>query len=189
MLKASMKIRTLLSAAIPALLALQLGSCSESPQPVETPKSSTAPASASGNLPPGHPMPGATAEPSANEAKLAGTIVLDGEKFSGGETTVFVSVRPKGQKAPWLSRKYPMQSPQIAKNAAGAKVLSFELRSADPKKETFNSNAMNDAPAGIELELYACVKAGGFVDSPTLCDAAAPFEKGKLDYALTLKLP
>lgn len=134
---------------------------------------------------PPQPVPPA---PAASARTAAGSIALEGEKFDAPDTTVFVSVRPKGQKAPWLSRKYPMQSPQIT-GAAGKKVLAFELRASDPNRETFNSNGMTEAPAGIELELYVCVKEGGFVDSPTLTDASAPFVQGKTDYAMTVKMP
>jgi hypothetical protein len=178
-----MKHTCLLVAVVSALAVLPLAGCGDPPQPVESLSSSAS------QLPPGHPLPAGSVQPTADETKLAGTIALEGDKFDAPETTVFVNVRAKGQKAPWLSRKYTMQASQIAKSDAGARVLTFELRSADPQMETFNLNGMHDAPEGIELELHACVKSGGFVDVPTLCEVVAPFEKGKLDYALTLKMP
>jgi hypothetical protein len=100
---------------------------------------------------------------------------------------VFVSVRLKGQPAPWLSRKYPLQGASLQSNSAGARSLPFELRSRDPNGQTFNLNGQHVAPS--ECEVHVCYKAEGFVESATLAEAIALFESGKSDYELTLKLP
>ena len=160
--------------------------CGEAPKPVDSG------AGAGSLLPPGHPTPGGGTPaqgPVANETRLAGTLTLEGPGFELPATTIFVNVRPTGQKGPWLSRKYTMDSPSIAGEAGGPRRLDFSLRSADTQFETFNMNGLHDAPEGIELELHVCVKATGFVDGATLCEAVAPFTKGKQDYALTLTAP
>lgn len=170
---------------LPALFAASaalLCSCDGTPRPE---------ASADGSLLPGGSAP--KAGPVADETRLAGRITLVGAAFDAADATVFVNVRPKGQRGPWLSRKYTMQSRHISEVEPGAaprrRVLEFELRSADTGFETFNMNGMHEPPEGLELELHACAKAGGSVDLPTLCEAVAPFEKGKSDYALTLTAP
>jgi hypothetical protein len=186
MLGPNMKTILAAPALLLALVALPLAGCGDPPEPVATSEG------AGSQLPPGHPVPpkaGVPAGPVENETRLAGTIVLEGAALDVPDATVFVNVRAKGQKGPWLTRKYPMDAPQVTKDAAGARVLAFELRSADTRMETFNMNGQHDAPEGIELELHVCVKAGAFVDKPTLGETVAPFVKGKQDYALTLKTP
>lgn len=170
---------------LPVLLALSaavMSSCDGSSPPA---------ASADGSLLPGGSAP--TAGPVAGETRLAGRITLVGAAFDSADATVFVNLRPKGQRGPWLSRKYTMQSPHITASesaaAPGRRVLDFELRSADTGFGTFNMNGRHEPPEGMELELHACAKAGGSVDLPTLCEVVAPFEKGKSDYALTLTAP
>lgn len=185
MLRPSMKIRILLCAALAAFLALHLGGCSKSPEPVEAPP--TAPSAAK---PAGHPaLPAAE---NGAEARVAGTIRLEGAQFDAPTGTLFVNVRVKGTKPPWLSHKYSMESVVLSKDASGAKSMPFELRANDPTPMTgtFNSNpGQITAPPDIELELYACYKATPDAGSKTLADAAAVFTAGKLDYELTLKLP
>ncbi len=169
-----MKIRSLLLAAIPALFVLQLAGCGDSPKPIDGP----APANTVQPPPPGKP---------GEEARLSGSIVLEGAQFDAPKGTLWVSVRPKGMKAPWLSRKYPLENANFTKTASGAKSLSFLLSSRDPAAETFNSSGAHSAP--VECEVYACYKLGGTVDLPTLASDQADYQAGKSDYLLTLKLP
>ena len=165
-----MKIRTLLLAAIPVFATIQLVSCGDSPQPIE-----------------GSSQPAPAPAKSSEEARVSGSVVLEGAQFDAPKGTLWVSVRPKGMKAPWLSRKYPLENAQFTKTASGAKSLSFLLSSRDPAAETFNSSGSHTAP--VECEVHACYKMGGTVDFPTLVEDTASFQSGKSDYLLTLKLP
>lgn len=159
-------LRTL--AATAALLASTLVSCSESPQPVSGPGADT---------------------PSAQpEAKVSGRVVFEGGAIPDG-AALFISVRPKGQKAPWLSRKEALGNPPIPADANGVRQMNFDLRSRDPMQATFNMNGTHQAPAGMALEVYACVKDGPAVENKTICDAVDTFVDGKSDYVLTLRLP
>ncbi|HTF90815.1 MAG TPA: hypothetical protein VK843_20510 [Planctomycetota bacterium] len=162
-----MKIRSALTAAVPLFLALQLAGCGDSPQPIDAP---------------------ATQAPQApSAAGVKGTVILEGAQFEAPTGTLFVSVRPKGIKAPWMSRKYPLEGATFEKTPEGAKRLSFELDPKLPQAVMFNS-APGQAPS-VECEVYACYKLGATVDVPTVADAAAPYVGGKSDYVLTLKLP
>jgi hypothetical protein len=157
-----MKIRTLFLAAIPAFLALQLSGCGDSPQPVDAPP------------------------PAASKAEgVSGTIVLEGAQFDAPTGTLFVSVRPKGGRMPWLSRKYEIAGVELAKSAAGSKSLPFALSPNDGK--SFNSSA-GQTPS-VECEVCASYKETGDALSKTLVDAVAAYQPGKTDYVLTLKLP
>ncbi|MEO6710266.1 MAG: hypothetical protein ABI054_12275 [Planctomycetota bacterium] len=158
-----MKIRSALLAAIPVLLALQLVGCGDSPKPIDAPAPSA---------------PAAMA--------VSGSVLLEGAQFEAPKGTLWVSVRPKGQKAPWLSRKYPLDGATLEKTPQGSSRLSFELDPKLPQAVMFNS-APGQAPS-VECEVYACYKLGTTVDVPTIADAAAPYVGGKNDYVLTLKL-
>ncbi len=117
---------------------------------------------------------------------------FEGAQFDAPTGTLYVNVRVKGSKPPWLSRKYSLESLVLAKDAAGVKSMPFDLRANDPTPGvgTFNSNpGQITAPADIELELYVCYKATPDAGSKTLADATAVFTAGKSDYDLTLKLP
>lgn len=180
-----MKIRILQCAALSAFFALQLGGCSKSPEPVETP--APAPSAAK---PAGHPV--LPAAENGAEARVSGTIHFEGAQFDAPTGTLYVNVRQKGQKGPWLSRKYSMESIVLAKDSSGAKSMPFELRGNDPTPltGTFNTNpGQISAPPDVELELYACYKATPDAGSKTLADATEVFTAGKSDYILTLKLP
>lgn len=180
MLTTSMKINKLSLVAIFALLALQVAGCGEPPQPVDAPQ-----AASKGGMPAGHPP--MAANDTGEEARVSGTIVFEGSAFDNPTGTLFVSVRLKGMKAPWLSRKYPLTGAKLVTDAAGGQSMAFDLRSRDPNGETFNLNGQHVAPS--ECEVYACYKTDGTVESKTLADAMAVFQSGKSDYTLTLKLP
>lgn len=147
-------------------------SCNESPQPVSAPQGSS--------------PHGATA--GQPEAKVSGRVVFEGGSIPDG-AALFVSVRPKGQKAPWLSRKEVLGNPPIQPDASGVRQMAFELRSRDPMQATFNMNGTHEAPAGMALEVYAVLKDGPAVENKTICDAVDTFMDGKSDYVLTLRLP
>ena len=185
MLLPSMMLRIFSRVALPVLLALGLGDCSDPPQPVETSK-----AGKDAALPAGHPaMP---ASVNGEAARASGTISFAGAQFDNPTGTLFVNVRVKGTRPPWLSRKYTLQGSPLATDAAGVKSMPFELRADDqtPMVGTFNTNpGQITAPPGIELELYACYKENGDAGSKTLADAAAVFQSGKSDYELKLTLP
>ena len=167
-----MKIKTQLGSVSLALFALVGSGCGEPPQPVDAPVAHS-PHGAMGN--------------SVEEARIQGTVKLEGEQFTEPTGTLYVNVRLKGQKAPWLSRMYPLAGTQLETSASGVRSLAFELRSRDPENQTFNLNGQHVAPS--ECEVYVCYKADRFVESATLVDAVALFESGKSDYELTLKLP
>src|SRR5688572_20604771 len=135
-----MKNRNPILASCLVLIVSSLFACGDPPQPVDTPAPAPKPPAASGQMPEGHPPIEPAVKDTTPEATLAGSIVLKGEKFAAPGATVFVSVRPKGVKAPWLSRKYPIESSPLTTNAEGARVLAFHLRSADPTGQVFNSS-------------------------------------------------
>jgi hypothetical protein len=167
-----MKLKTLLTCVALALFALQFSGCGQPPQPVDVPKA-------------GSPHGGMA--PSQEEARVAGTIVFEGAGFTDAQNSLFVSVRPKGGRAPWLSRKYPLSTTPLVDAGDGTKTLAFELRSRDPSGQTANLNGLHSAP--VECEVYVCYKKGLTADDDTLSDALARFESGKSDYVLTLHLP
>jgi len=167
-----MKIITPFAGASLALLALIGSGCGEPPQTMDAPSAAS---------------PHGAMQLSGEEARVAGTILLEGAQFDAPTGTLFANVRLKGQKAPWLSRMYPLTNAPLATSATGAKILPFELRSRDPNGQTFNLNGQHVAPS--ECEVYICYKPDRFVESETLADALARFESGKTDYELTLKLP
>ena len=185
MLCAPMNIRNNFFLLVPALLVAQFAACSDPPQPVNVPTAQPKP-----STPPGHAelAQGATGD----EARLAGTIVFEGAQFDNHQGSVFVSVRVKGTRPPWLARIYPLAEVTFTKNDAGQKTLPFDLRANDPTPHTgtFNSNpGVISPPAGTELELYVCLKPDRDAGSKTLADAVAVFENGKSDYLLKLTLP
>lgn len=151
-------------AAIPVLCALQFTGCGDPPQPIDTPKGS----------------------PHETQAyDVAGKVVFEGPEFDAPTGTLFVSVRPKGTRMPWLSQKYGLGSGAITKGADGVKSLAFAL---DPTKpSTFNSSPGQNP--SVECEIAASYKENADALSTTRAEAVVPYEAGKRDYVLTLKLP
>lgn len=159
-----MKTRFHSLAVVSALALVAFASCSQSPQPVDAP---------AGN-------PAAPAE-----LGVAGTIVFEGAAFDAPTGTLFVSIRPKGIKMPWLSRKYDIAGDAAPKSESGAKILPFALSPND--HITFNASP-GQTPS-VECEICAAYKENGDAMSKTLVQALAPYQPGKTDYTLTLKLP
>lgn len=171
---------------IPVLFAcsLSLAACGDPPRLLEA--EVTAPeggsVQGSGGLPEGHPpLQGAVPAPaglSPEESVFGGRLLLVGDLADSSEGAVFVSIMPRGQTTPVLTKRILLAGASDLIRSGGELVIPFRLDESDN---------MVGMPVPPEVDLKASYKPGGFVESPDAAGGRWPVRPGDLGLEFVLE--